>query len=201
MLDISDTTLETGGAAKGPTAYYYKSGNEIRIRAAYSYRSPLGDFPVRFESVFTAWQGDGGEPTGKTVWDYANFKRGRIIEERFGGGLPEFFPVLDSYDPMSGTAASITSMDTTLETYRDGGGICEKLFGEIEEISGFTGARKEGLEICEKDIEKREMLVVIPENPLTAGQLKAFEQCRSKAMASGVVFTLKRYQHASGDAG
>ncbi len=196
MLDMSDLKAKTGGMVRRPVAYYIKVGNEIRVRASYVYVSPLGKFNVRFISSFTAWEGDRAGKPESSVWQKGPFERGRAIEEIFGSGLPGFFPVIDAYDPMSGNAISIISVNTTLDSYRDGVRLEEKISIKLDELEGFSGGNCEGFELCSKDIEEKEILVVVPVNPLTAGQLRALESCERKAGAEGIRFTLKRYQKA-----
>ncbi|MDX1359620.1 MAG: hypothetical protein R3232_12370, partial [Clostridia bacterium] len=111
--------FNNSGQIRNLIVYHEGWGDETRVNASYTYTSLLGNFRVAISSVFTKWKGDAPQDF-RSVWELPPNERGRKIEEIFGGGLPEFFPVLDAYDPISGHAASIVSMDTTLGKYIDG---------------------------------------------------------------------------------
>lgn len=196
LLDMSKVNEKFGGMVKRPIAYFIKTGNEIRVRTSYVYVSPLGEFNVKFLSSFTAWEGDGEQNLDTSVWRKGPLERGKAIGEIFGSGLPEFFPVIDAYDPMSGNAVSVISVNTSLDSYRDGDRLEEVILEALKKLYKFSGARCEGFELCSKDIETREILVVVPTNPLNAGQLRALESCKIQSKVLDIMFTLKRYQKA-----
>ncbi|MFO7612520.1 MAG: hypothetical protein R6W99_08585 [Clostridia bacterium] len=195
---ISSTGLaeETARQVKNLIIFHGQSGGEIYFIASYKYRSLFGDFGARVYSGFTKWEGDGRSEGGQSVWELPANTRGQKIEEIFGGGLPEYFPVIDGYDPMTGKAVAIVSIDTTLDTYKAGSGLINLLYEKIDGLADFRQGACDGFTITEKDIDHRELLVVIPENAMNRSQSDVFGQCVRYAGTRGITMVLKRYQKA-----
>lgn len=175
-------------------------GEETHINVSYTYASLLGDFRVSMNSVFTKWEGDAPQDF-ESVWKLPPNERGRKIEEIFGGGLPEFFPVLDAYDPVTGHAAAIVSMDTTLGKYESGSMIREVLHGKIDELASFDYGKSGETVITAMDIDSRELIVVLPENPLEPIQQEVLDECCIYASGREIGLRIKRYQTAGPVAG
>lgn len=170
-------------------------GEELNLYSSYTYISLLGNFKVKIRSQFTRWTGD--SPKGSiVVWDLAPIERGKVIEAVFGGGLPEFFPVIDAYDEISGNAASIISIDTTLSYYESGTQIKNTIVENVKELTAFKYGKYEEYTITDKDIESRELIVVIPENQLNDNQSDILTDCVGFAKENGILLTIKKYQFA-----
>lgn len=170
-------------------------GDEIKFNSSYTYVSLLGNFRVKMSSYFTRWAGDMPK-SDKVVWDMSPIERGKAIEAVFGGGLPEFFPVIDAYDEISGKAASIVSIDTTLAYYKSGTQIKNLIFEKTKELAEFEYGAYQDVYISKKDIESRELIVVIPENQINDEQNEALMDCMGLANENNILMTVKRFQYA-----
>lgn len=170
-------------------------GEEIKINASYTYASFVGDFRVSMQSYFTKWDSDTLEK-GESVWLLPPVKRGKVLESIFGGGLPEFFPVLDAYDDLSGHAASIVSIDTTRDSYESGKELEKVIKRKTDELVLFTFGEYEEIIITGMDIDSRELIIIIPENPLNEKQQSELNKCRKYMTDKSILMTVKRYQNA-----
>ncbi|MDX1358958.1 MAG: hypothetical protein R3232_09025, partial [Clostridia bacterium] len=163
-IDIPGIISSDGLFCKGHSGirnliiYSESWGEEVRLNGSYTYVSPIGGFRVRMSSYFTKWKGDAPEE-GKSIWDLPPAERGKKLEEIFGGGLPEFFPVLDAYDDISGHAAVIVSIDTTLERYKKGPALKETINDKINDLVTFCHGECEGDVITGMDIDTRELII------------------------------------------
>lgn len=189
--------LEGVGDARirGLLVYSESWGEEVRLNASYTYVSPVGGIRVRMSEFFTKWAGDSPADIS-TVWELPPAERGKVIESIFGGGLPEFFPVIDAYDMISGHAALIVSIDTTLERYCDGSELKKVIIQKTDELSDFRHGEYEDVMITDKDIDTREIIIVIPENELNEMQAAALEECIGYSALNSITCTVKRYQKA-----
>ncbi|MBN2557230.1 MAG: hypothetical protein JXB33_00600 [Clostridia bacterium] len=187
---------ETARRMKNLIIYHGQSGGDIYFIASYKYRSLFGDFGARVRSGFTKWEGDGRKDGERPVWELPANERGKKLEEIFGGGLPEYFPVIDGYDHMTGKAVAIVSIDITLDVYQSGNELKKLLYEKIDELADFRQGACDGFSITEKDIDGRELLVVIPENAMNRGQSDSFAECARHANARGIAMVVKRYQKA-----
>ncbi len=169
-------------------------GEEVKLNASYTYISMLGDIRVRMGSFFTKWAGDSHEK-GNSVWELPPVQRGKVLESLFGGSLPEFFPVLDAYDQVSGHAASIVSIDTTLDLYSDGCELKKTIIEKADELSAYKFGKYEDVLITDKDIDTRELIIVIPENQLNDNQFMKLEECMDYTSENSIILTVKRYQY------
>lgn len=181
------------GSVDNLMIYCESWGEELKLNASYTYSSMLGKFRVKVSSMFTKWAGD--DLNEESVWLLSPIDRGKMIESIFGGDLDEFFPVIDAYDEISGHAASIVSVDTTLEIYQTGTGISKVIREKIDDLNKFTYGEYEGFVITEYDIESRELVVVLPENLLNEKQLAAIDECAGYAAENSIIFTVKRYHY------
>ncbi len=174
---------------------YVTQGDEIRIFAFFYYKGLLGKFRMKSECCVTVWHGD-VQKNEKTVWDLSPIERGKKIEEIFGSDLPEFFPVLDSFEPVTGHAISITSIDTTAKQYETGIKIKEVILEKAAELRRFTYAECEDIIIRDMDIDSKELIIVLPQNSLSNIQRKYLEEVLSTVKNYGMEINLKRYQYA-----
>ncbi len=170
-------------------------GEEIKLNASYTYASLIGNFRVSMYSYFTKWDSDTVK-NGESVWLLPPVERGKAIESIFGGGLPEFFPVIDAFDEISGHAASIVSADTTLDSYASGTELKNVLMQKADELASFKFGECDETVITGKDIDSRELILVIPENPLNEKQQLAINECFEYVSEISIVLSVKRYQNA-----
>jgi len=183
------------GSIKNLFIYCENWGEEVRLNASYTYESLLGGFRVKMILSFTKWTGD-APLEDKSVWELLPIERGREIEKIFGGGLPEFFPVLDAFDPISGHAAVIVSIDTSLSRYENGSYLKKIVNEKCSDLIEFTYGKYEETVITGMDIDSRELIVVIPENQLNEMQETAMGECMDYIADKAILLTIKRYQYA-----
>ena len=170
-------------------------GEEIKLNTSYTYASLIGNFRVSMNSYFTKWNSDTVE-NGESVWLLSPVERGKAIESIFGGGLPEFFPVIDAFDEISGHAASIVSADTTLDSYASGTELKNVLMQKADELASFKFGEYDETVITGKDIDSRELILIIPENPLNENQQSAINECYMYVSEISIILSVKRYQNA-----
>ena len=183
------------GRIKNLFIYCENWGEEVRLNASYTYESLLGGFRVKMISSFTKWSGDA--PLGdKSVWELLPVERGKEIEKIFGGGLPEFFPVLDAFDPISGHAAVIVSINTSLDRYENGYYLKKIVEEKCNDLLDFDYGKYEDIIITGMDIDSRELIVVIPENQLNEMQETTIGECMDYMTDIAITLTVKRYQYA-----
>jgi hypothetical protein len=133
--------------------------------------------------------------TSEDIWALDNFKRGAKIRTIFGANLPSSFPVIAAFE--NGRAIMIKSMDLTAESYQNTETVIETIDSYIKELSRYQGQESpwgsKDIVIRNSDIRQRELLLVIPQNELSAEVEQLLAQYLSRAAASGVVFRLERY--------
>jgi hypothetical protein len=124
-----------------------------------------------------------------------NFQRGLKIRSLFGANLPNGFPVISKFD--SGTATLIKSMDLTAESYQDSGIVRDKLIEYIAKLAAYSGQPEpwgsDGITIRSEDIERKELLLVIPENPVAPEVIRAVEECGAYAALKGLDMKVVKY--------
>jgi len=188
------------------SSFLSDSEENIDIVVRYHIKLPL---PIKFISDFEfvqrarvkAWMG-GDESTGvlegivDDIWSLSNFQRGRKIQKLFGGNLPYNFPVVAKFE--SGKAVMIKSMDLTAVSYQNGDHALKKLKGYMDELTAFNGQEEpwgsSGAVIHEKDIIKKELLLIIPENKLSDTNEKLLSDMVRNAPSQGITLVVKRYR-------
>ena len=185
------------------SSFFENENNDIDIVVRYSLDIPL---PFKILPRLTivqrasakAWLG--GDETGSlsdekevtSVWAMNNFQRGKAIRAKFGGNLPDKYPVIACFD--SGSAIMIKSMDLTTPFYQAAGNVESKINGYAKELAGFQGAKRYGIKIEECQIAGRSLKLVIPENEIKPEVEGALRRCVVKAAAIGVRLEIIRYQ-------
>jgi len=194
---ISTTGFENvkNGSVKNLMIFSENWGEEVKLNASYTYASFIGNFRVSMCSCFTKWSGDAVDEC-ESVWLLPPAERGKVIESIFGGGLPEFFPVIDAFDEISGHAASIVSADTTLDVYVSGTELRNVIEEKADELASFDYGKYEDIVITGKDIDSRELILVIPENSLNEKQQMAINECMEYVSDKSIVLSVRRYQKA-----
>lgn len=209
--DAALRALHISGGFEGldfsSSAFFEDRNENIDITVRYTIDLPV---PIKViprlelvqRAVAKAWLG-GDEASGvlddvntsEDIWALDNFKRGTKFRTMFGANLPSNFPVISAFE--SGKAVMIKSMDLTAASYRNPGTVMETIDSYVKGLSSYRGqdvpwGSKE-IVIKEAEIRQRELLLVIPENELSAEVEQLLAQYRSRAAASGVSFRLERY--------
>jgi len=131
------------------------------------------------------------------IWNLGNFERGRKIREIFGANLPFNFPVIARFVLDSGTASMIKSMDLTAKTYQEPEAVVMKIQSYIDELAAYEGQDepwgRDGIVIRKEDIKRRELILVIPGNPIDDNITKALEMCKTYAGSKNVILRIEKY--------
>lgn len=129
------------------------------------------------------------------LWSLGNLQRGSIIRQRFGANLPYNFPVIAAFS--NGKATMIKSMDLTAESYRNPRLLARQLEEYIRILARFKGQEEpwgsRKILIREEDIRSRELLLVIPSNPLSEVTEALLDQYVEIADAQGITLKIERY--------
>ena len=115
-----------------------------------------------------------------SVWSMGVATRGFAIEVKLKADLSPAFRTIDSWNPKTGVARSIKSIDLNSPSYRDPRKLESTLKGYLNEIANFQGARgytRQGqrLNITPGAIKKRELDIAIPGKP-TKEQQKSIDK-------------------------
>ncbi len=164
----------------------------------------MPDLEIVQRSRAKAWLGgddDSGVLDGtagdaeEDIWSLSNFQRGLKIRRLFGANLPDSFPVISAFK--GGKAVMIKSMDLTAAGYQTGGNAEKTLKGYINELAKYKGQEKpwgsEGIVIKKESIKSREVLLVIPQNKLSAANEAMLTDMIGFARSKGVDLNIERY--------
>lgn len=183
------------------SGFFANDRNDIDLVVKYMIDIPI---PIKIfpplcfiqRAAVRAWlYGDEKIESEEDIWSLDNFTRGRKIREIFGANLPFNFPVIAKFS--SGTATMIKSMDLTAKSYQEPEITSKKIQVYINELAEYNGQEKPwgqgGIVIKREEINKKELLLVIPENPIGNGVIKSLEECKIYASGRGVVLRIERY--------
>lgn len=123
------------------------------------------------------------------IWSLSNFERGLAFRRLFGGHLPQFYPVIASWDGHE--AVSIKSMDWTAPTWSSPASVKRRLDGFIQDLASFEGAGGEGP--SPGDIQGRRLILVIPCNDLDWKTGSLLDAWRQDAARQGVILDIREY--------
>ena len=104
--------------------------------------------------------------------------------------------MIDAFDEISGHAASIVSADTTLDIYASGMELKNMIKQKADELALFEFGEYDETVITGKDIDSRELILIIPENPLNEKQQLAIDECYKYVSEISIIMSVKRYQNA-----
>lgn len=140
------------------------------------------------------------------IWMKGNFERGLELRSEYGGNLPVSYPVIARFE--NGTAVSIKSLDLTAPDYQISGHVCDKIYGDIDELARFQGTDapwgSDGIWIKGDEVQNRELLIIIPENS-TGEAYNELMACMSYAASNHVTIRVEkcgnsyRYADPSGE--
>jgi len=106
-------------------------------------------------------------------WSLDPFARGVALENLYGHNVPAGFRTIDRWDNVTGTAASIKSMDLNAVTYQTPSRMSYQIKDYIDSVAGYTGTTRLGhghLVINPHEINFRVLDLVVPNNGSAAQQ-------------------------------
>ena len=110
----------------------------------------------------------------------------------YGGNLPENFPVISAFQ--DGTAILIKSLNHTAPSYQNPAEFHKAVQEMIDALYQFQGADYGGISIGSKDILRRKLILILPENELDPRQEAALMDVMRYSMSRFVEVDLQRYQ-------
>ncbi|MFO7637421.1 MAG: hypothetical protein R6W96_08945 [Clostridia bacterium] len=179
-------------------SYVKQDSQNIAVETVYLYQGILGNIRTCVSSSVPGWTGDGSGRGEQSVWALSSMERGLEIQRVFGGNLPRYFPLIDIYDAATGTATVVVSLDTTLKSYLEKGGISRRINALADAFHMFERGEKDDMVITSEDIMLKSILVILPVNPLSPEQLEELDRAVSYARDRGLSLTVKRYQESPG---
>ena len=154
--------------------------NQAIINAALGPVGTLSGYPVN--KVVTSGK--------KGLWKMIPFQRGNFIDKLLGNNLGHNFPRIDKFDPKTGAATSIKSLDTTSKSYQTTSKLQSTLKKDIDQLVGFSGNTSGRIIIKSNQIKSRALEVAIPDAPLTTAQKQALNAAKTYAKSKGVTIVL-----------
>lgn len=180
--------------------FFPNSSDDIYLNAAYSVKTYL---PVKIKREYSvrcmAW-GNGkmpyvimeGDSLGISVWKEDNFTRGNILRHIFGANLPDNFPVIAIWE--NNMATMIKSINHTAPTYSSSYDLRKAIINMLNELERFKGDKLGNIEIREKDIKMKRLILIMPEDEMTKLQETVLLEVRQYAMSKFIILDLQRYQ-------
>ncbi|HOJ09667.1 MAG TPA: TadE/TadG family type IV pilus assembly protein [Clostridiales bacterium] len=201
MLDIIDGFK---GLDFSMSEFFEEDDNiDIVVRYKVKIPAPVRIFPsicIIQKASVRAWLGgdeiiEKDEKGEDDIWSLDNFSRGRKIRELYGANLPFNLPVIARFE--KGTATMIKSMDLTADSYQEPELVSKKVELYINELLGYQGQEvpwgKDQIIIKPGDIKVRQLILVIPGNPIEPKVINTLEECRLKAGTEGIILKIEKY--------
>lgn len=189
-VQLSGTVIGTAGGAQAARA---SLGNLRRVVSNSSEvtQSAVAKVPSRTQA--NAVQGGAVVAASRGVWSNIDTTlRGNLIHKGLGQNTPDNFPAVDLWNPNTGHAVSIKSMDTAT-SYQTASGFRSALKTHIDQIANFRQGRLQWLEIREGQVRSRELLIAIPPEGINAAQQQALGVMREYAAGNNVSIRLVTY--------
>ncbi len=175
----------------------------VFLTSVYAVYTPFQRLDRKFTIALRLWdQGDGSgkvtEQSGESIWKCDNFTRGKILRRRFGGNLPFGFPVLSGF--FDGDALIIESMNLRSSSWQNPQDAGDQMKESVDELARYDGMEepwgKEGIVIRRKDIRRRNIRFIIPENTDMEHYASVFHEVRAYAARWNVCIEIIPYQKA-----
>jgi hypothetical protein len=132
---------------------------------------------------------------GRGVWDLPATVRGRILEKIFGHNLHPNHPTIDIWDPNTGAATSLKSVDLESPGYQVKdkyvNALYSKLSNELYNLAEFEGGRYAGTDV--RDITSRTLTVIVP-GLGTAEQRQVLHSIAELGKQLGVIARIEVYR-------
>ncbi len=157
--------------------------------------TPLGHWMDTVRARIPIWNASLFREPGETenennsdgIWELSNFERGIVFRKKFGGHLPQFYPVIAAWN--GSEAVSIKSMDLTAPSYSEPILAERRLNRCISELASFEGAGGEGP--APGSIRRRRLILIIPDNDIPWKSRPLLESWRTSAAQQGVVLDIR----------
>jgi filamentous hemagglutinin len=112
----------------------------------------------------------------------------------WGANLGGNFPYIDDFDPETGTATSLKTLDLTADSYQDPAqinGTVDKYIDHLLEFEDTTW-HQDGVEqvVLKDDIQNYEMVLGVPAGQGTPEQIEALQQLQESAAERGVTLNI-----------
>ena len=147
--------------------------------------------------------GPNAKPRSRGVWDLPVFVRGRILEKIFGHNLHPNHPTIDIWDPRTGAATSLKSIDLEAPSYQVAGkyvnALYNKLNRDLNELAEFSGGKYDDVDIREHEITSRTLTFIVPSLG-TAEQRKVFRNIVEVGKQRGVIVRIEVTDESSREA-
>jgi hypothetical protein len=130
------------------------------------------------------------------VWDSPPTVRGRALEQLFGHNLHPNHPTVDIWDPDSGTATSLKSIDLDSPAYRVEGNTSNALYNRlskcVNDLAEFQGSYYTNIYIPEEAIKSRVLTVIVPREG-TAAEQEVMRRIAEQGTQRGLTVNFKIY--------
>lgn len=180
------------------------AGNSDDIVVAVRYRikipvplSILKPLEMEQKAVAAAWMGgDDPRPADEEdIWSLDNLSRGRRVREIFKANLPWYFPEISAFK--NGTAILIRSIDLTAASYQDMETMSKTIRKYIDDIFAYNGQiapwGDEKITIGPEEIIGKQLLLVIPRNPVSENVTEILGQCADYASEKDILLVIEPY--------
>ncbi len=145
--------------------------------------------PIWNASLFKDNDKDDDDEDRDRIWELSNFERGLAFRRKFGGHLPQFYPVIAAWN--GSEATSIKSMDWTAPTYSSPNQVERRLEKFVSDLALFEGAGGEGPE--PGAIRRRRLILIIPDNEIAWKTQTLIDRWRHNASREGVTLDIREY--------
>lgn len=185
---------------------FYNNSDDVILKITYKVKTSLpipnkiiSGYRLSNTVHFRAWlKGEVQllKATGENIWDLDNFSRGVTLREKYGGNLPENFPVIAKFD--KGEAIMIKSLDFTDSSYSNSDTLTITLKNMSSKLASFEGVAKpwgkEAVLVRQSEIKVKVIRLIIPENDMTQEQRVCFNDFQKRCSTCGIKLDLIRYQ-------
>ena len=156
-----------------------------------TYRVVAGSTPVLVHNCVDPEVQDLGAMTGPgqtNLWDMPNRDKGLAFEQQMGmSNLPAGFKAFDQFEPDSGVALSLKSMDTSLPGLNKTGQFYQRLMSAIDDVSNYGGDYRYPGVLTPRMISQRVLYVITNSNtPLTDMQIAQMSRAVGYGYRNGV---------------
>ncbi|MDO5733691.1 MAG: hypothetical protein Q4P08_00905 [Eubacteriales bacterium] len=178
-------------------------GQSLLMTLYYELTTPWTKHEQRSSAYVPLWlstSAEGGSEDSDSedrdnIWSESNFTRGREFRAAYGANLPFNTPVIAYY--AAGHAKAIRSLDLTAPSYQDKAQASEQILYEIKRLAKYQGGKIPGArELKAEQIQRRELLLIIPENSPAEYSEEFWQAQKSLAAQYGVELKLVRDQNS-----
>jgi RHS repeat-associated protein len=151
----------------------------------------LASTPGAFAKVMDRIAVMGAKEAAKvSPWSLPARERGLAIEDMRGGNLPVNFPTIDKWDPATGIATSIKTVDTRLDSYAKASRVRGVGRKYVRDMAAFQGRSWGGVTVDASDIRRRELEIGVPDGGMSHEQADALKDVVRYGSTQGVTVTI-----------